>query len=59
MFEVLNALVFPRVILYILSHFCSFIVVWGSGFWGWGFQFMGFWSCGMRPSGVFMIGLSI
>ena len=30
------AIFIPRVILHTISHFCSFMVVWGLGFWGWG-----------------------
>ena len=49
---------FPGFVLYIFSHFCSFMVIWGLGFWGWGhglglwgsgFQLMGFWACCVRP----------
>ena len=29
------------------------MVVWGKGFLGWGFQWMGFWACGVGPSGFF------
>ena len=29
------------------------------GFWGWGFQLMGFGACGVGPSGFFGLGLSI
>ena len=50
---------------YSLHLFSSFLIYgglgfWGldleSGFWGWGFQLMGFWACGVRPSGVFEVG---
>ena len=52
--------------VYFFSHFCSFMVVWGSGFWGWGlglgfwgwgFQLMGFRACGVGPTGVFGVGV--
>ena len=48
------------------SHSCSFMVVWCFGFWGCGlelvfwdcdFQLMGFWACGVRPAGVFGVGV--
>ena len=56
---------FPGFILYTFSHFCSFMVVCGLGFlgwvlelgfWGWGFQLMGFGACGVGPSGFFGVG---
>ena len=39
----------------IVAHY----MVVGLGFWGWGFQLMGFKACGAGPSGVFWVGLSI
>ena len=59
---------FPGLFFKIFSYFCSFMVVWGLGFWGWGlilgfwgwgFQLMGFGACGVGPSGFFGFGLSI
>ena len=44
------------------------MVVWGLGFldlglrlgfWGWGFQLLGFGACGVGPSGLRGLGLSI
>ena len=62
---------FPRVILYIF--FLFWLIYGGSGFgvlgflgsglllgfWGWGFQLMGFGACGVGPSGFFGFGLFI
>ena len=57
----------PRVIIYIFSPFCSYF----GGLGGWGFgvgvldwvsgvglfsQLMGFWACGVGPSGFFGVG---
>ena len=48
------------------SHFCSFVVVrglgfwvWGLelGFWGWGFQLVGFRACCVTSSGFLGLGL--
>ena len=59
---------FPGLFFIFFSYFCSFMVVWGLGFWGWGlilgfwgwgFQFMGFGACGAGPSGFFGFGLSL
>ena len=60
------AMFFPRVILY---NFVLFLLIYGGlgfwgwgfilGFWGWGFQLMGFGACGVGPSGLFGLGLSI
>ena len=61
-------LFFPGLFFIFFPHFCSFMVVWGLGFWGWGlilgfwgwgFQLMGFGVCGVGPSGFFGFGLSI
>ena len=58
---------FPGLFFLIFSYFCSFMVVWGLGFWGWrlilgfwgwGFYLMGFGACGVGPSGFFGFGLS-
>ena len=65
---VLHAIFFPRDIFFTFFHFGSFMVVWcwslwGSGielgFWGWGFQLIGFGACDVGPSGFFGFGLSI
>ena len=46
---------FPGLFFIIFTYFCSFMVVWGLGFWGWGlvlgvwgggFQLVGFGACG-------------
>ena len=59
---------FPGLFFIIFSYYCSFMVVWGLGFggwglilgfWGWGFQLMGFGACGVGPSGFLGFGLSI
>ena len=62
LFSNFNTIFFPRVILYI---FLSILLIYGGlrfgvwglclelGFWGLGFQLIGFWACGVRPSGVF------
>ena len=57
---------FPRVILYnifllLLIHGGLGFSGWGLilGFWGWGFQLMGFGACGVGLSGFFGLGLSI
>ena len=60
------AIFFPRVILY---NFFLFLPIYGGlgflgcgvilGFWGWGFQLMGFGACGVGPSGFFGLGLYI
>ena len=56
---------FPELFFIIFPHFCSFMVVWGLGFWGcdlelgfygWGFQLMGFGECGVGPSWFFGVG---
>ena len=52
-----EAIFFPRVILYIF--FLFWLIYGGLGFWGWGFQLMGFGTCGVGPSGFFGLGLSI
>ena len=31
----------PGLFFIFISHLCSFMVVWGLCFWGWGFQLMG------------------
>ena len=38
--------------------FFSFLLIYslGLGFWGRGFQLMGFWACGMGPSGFIGVG---
>ena len=52
---------FPGLFFILFSHFCSFMAVWGLGFWGcglglgfwaWGFQLIGFGPCGVGPSVV-------
>ena len=58
--------IFPRVILY---NIILFLLIYGGsglwglglilGFWGWGFQLIGFGACGVGPSGFFGLGLSI
>ena len=62
----LRYIFFPRVILYncfLLLLIYGGLGFWGlgliSGFWGWGFQLMGFGACGVGPSGFFGFGLSI
>ena len=59
---------FPGLFFIIFSYYGSFRVVWGLGFgggglilgfWGWGFQLMGFGAYGVGPSGFFEFGLSI
>ena len=45
---------FPRVILY--NFFLFWLIYGGLGFWGWGFQLMGFGACGVGPSGFFWVG---
>ena len=56
----LRYIFFPGLLFKIFSCFCSFMVVWCLGcwgwgpilgFWGWGFQLMGFGACGVGPSG--------
>ena len=56
---------FPGLFFILFPQFCSFG---GSGFWGWGlvlgfwgcgFQLMGFGACGVGPSGFLGLGLSI
>ena len=55
---------------YSLHYFLSFLLIYvglgvgvgslGQGFWGWGFQLMGFGACGVRPRlGLLGLGLSI
>ena len=50
---------FPVLYFILFTHVCSFMVVLGLGFWGWGlglgfwgwdFQLMGFGACGVGPS---------
>ena len=57
--------ILPSLFFIIFSHFCSFMVVWGLGVWGWGlglvswgwgFQLIGFGACGVGYSGFFGIG---
>ena len=50
--------IFRRVILNMFSPFCPFMVGWVLElvFSSWGFQLMGSWACGVRPSGVFWVG---
>ena len=43
----------PGLFFIFISHLCSFMVVWGLGFWGWGFQLMGVGACVAGPSGFF------
>ena len=66
-----NAIFFPGLFFLFVSHFCSSLVVWGLGFWGWrlglgfwdwGFQLIGFWACGVGPfwfSGVGVLYINI
>ena len=65
MMSLLAIFLFPGLFFIFFSLFCSFMVVWrlrirGWGlelcFWDWGFQSMGLWACGVRPSVVFGVG---
>ena len=38
---------FPGLFFWLFSYFCSFMVVWGLGFWGWGLGYRGY--GGMNP----------
>ena len=45
---------------FILHAYFSFLRIYGGfGLWGWGFQLMGFGTCGMGPPGFLGLGLSI
>ena len=55
----------PELFFIRFSLLCPFMVVWGLGFWGcdlelgfygWGFQLIGFGECGVEPSWFFGVG---